>query len=68
MKLKAIMTLVLSSGLNHSFATFAYILMMKGRPIPEMIDPKMIVKNLYINPLIPMCEYGCTAEKGSTEC
>lgn len=48
MKLKAIMTLVLSSGLNHSFATFAYILMMKGRPIPEMIDPKMIVKNLYI--------------------
>lgn len=69
MKLKAIMTLVLSSGLNHSFATLACIFIMNGRPIPETMDPKMIVKNLIIieNPLILMCEYGCAAKKSSTE-
>jgi len=42
--------------------------MMNGRPIPETIDPRMMVKKLIFEIAgIPMCEYGCTAENGSTE-
>jgi hypothetical protein len=47
-KLNAIITVVLSSGLNHSRATFAWILIMNGLPIPPISCPKIIVEKLQI--------------------
>lgn len=45
MKLNAIITLVLSDGLNHSLATLAWMLIMNGLPIPPRNDPNITVKN-----------------------